>query len=422
MAHAKTTPLTSWHENAGANLAAFGDYTMPLWYASAKQEHLTVLTHAGLFDTSHMAGITLCGPQARQLLQDTCCRDLESCIGRHGGPLETGRCVYGIFLNENGHAIDDAIIYQLQADGYLLVINADMGADITNHLQQLAPASGVEIRDCTDQWGKIDLQGPAAGVILQKLLDQPQQVLQNLPYFAFKGRCQPFAPGEETVTMGKGIPVLLSRSGYTGEFGFEIFCQADAAADLWQQIMDIGQDYGLAPCGLAARDSLRAGAVLPLSHQDIGPWPFVRNPWTFVLPWEASGQGFRKPFLGDKALLGATEAPYTYPFVGKDLRKVAADENSQVLDEQDQPLGRITTCATDMGIGWHQGQIYSIASDTQPAGFRPKGLCCGFVLVNRPLNEQTPITLADSRRRLPAWIVSDIRPQRTARRKLEEML
>jgi aminomethyltransferase len=403
-------------------MAEFGGYRMPLWYSSAKGEHLAVLGQAGLFDTSHMAALLLEGPRARVLLQRCFSRDLEACIGPKGSPLSNGRLVYGVFLNDKGHVIDDAIAYQIAPEKYMLVVNAGMGGPLSGHLAQHAQEQHTQITDLSGELGKIDLQGPAAARILAPLLASSEAAFECLPYFAFKGF---FDAGQEsvgTVSLTDGTPLLLSRSGYTGEFGFEIFCRAEHTRRVWEQIMERGEPHGLCACGLAARDSLRAGAVLPLSHQDIGDWPFMNNPWTFCLPWNGSGDGFTKRFVGGEALLAAEPPGFTYPFVGRDPRKVSPGEATRATDLEGRELGRVLTCVTDMGIGWHQGRIYSLASPDKPDGFQPKGLCCGFVLVEQPLDYGREIQLRDARRKLPVSIAKDIRPNRTARAPIQSLL
>ena len=222
-----------------------------------------------------------------------------------------------------------------------------------------------------------------------------------------------------TVATRDGVPLLLSRTGYTGEFGFEIFTSAETITSVWEAVMAAGAKYGAIPCGLAARDSLRAGAVLPLSHQDIGDWLFCHHPWPFALPYTSGQEGFSKTFLGDAAL-ETCRAPYTYPFIGHDLRKVTLP--AEVLDVADQVIGDVLTCVTDMAIGWHGERVFSIRSPDAPEGFTGAGLCCGFVRVADPLPLDTKLILKDKRRRIEARIVKDIRPDRTARQPMHTML
>jgi aminomethyltransferase len=422
MSAPKKTPLHAWHLASGANIADFGGYEMPLWYTSVKNEHLAILTSAGIFDTSHMAAVEVTGPDATALVQTCFTNDLAACIGTRKKPLVDGRCVYGAFLNSQGQVIDDAIVFQIAADTYFVVVNAGMGAQIARHMESHRAGRNVVIRDLTDQVAKMDIQGPLAGKILSKLIQSPGAVFDGLPYFSFKGHYDPQAPQAGSVRLKDGTPLLLSRTGYTGEFGFEIFMAPEKIEPFWKMALEAGGAHGLLPCGLAARDSLRAGAVLPLSHQDIGSWPFVNHPWPFALPYTGEG-GFSKRFIGSDALLKAEDAPHTLAFVGNDLRKVATDDSaSGVYTAEGKAIGRILTCATDMGIGWVAGEIKSIASPDKPADFKPRGLSCGFVLVDRPFPVGETIELRDARRKIKVTITTDIRPDRTARRPMSEML
>jgi aminomethyltransferase len=224
------------------------------------------------------------------------------------------------------------------------------------------------------------------------------------------------------VKLVDGTPILLSRTGYTGEFGFEVVVQAAHVPKVWETILTAGRELGLAPCGLAARDSLRTGAVLPLAHQDIGAWPFANNPWLTALPYAPDRTEFTKNFIGADALQQLRNGEHTYPFVGSDPRKVAVEDPAVAADLAGQQIGRVLTCTTDMGIGWHAGRIFSVTSPDRPAGFSPKGLSCGFVKVRRRLALGDGIEIRDRRRSIPVRIVDDIRPDRTARRPIKTMI
>jgi aminomethyltransferase len=419
----KKTPLTDWHVRNGAQMGVFGGYDMPLWYpAGAKQEHLSVLVSAGLFDTSHLATLAVSGPDAFDLLQLCFSKDLSTCGPGGKGPLPPGRSIYGVFLNPNGHVIDDAIVFRLAEDEFLVVVNVGMGPVVARHLVENMGSREVRISDFSDQVGKIDIQGPGSAKVLWRVLQNPAQAFEKLSYFSFKGHFEPTSPRSAAVRLEDGTPILLSRTGFTGEFGFELFVQPAHLLQLWEALLDAGREFDLTPCGLAARDSLRAGAVLPLSHQDIGAWPFANNPWIFVLPYKPDRTGFTKNFIGAEALLQLTGAEHTYPFVGGDTRKVSIGDPAIVLDENGKTIGRVLTCVTDMGIGRHGGRIYSAASPDKPSGFEPKGLSCGFLRVTPELNPGDAVKIKDSRRTLGAVIVQDIRPDRTTRRPIAEMI
>jgi aminomethyltransferase len=420
------TPLNKWHHEHGANMVNFGGWDMPLWYETgAVKEHLVVIESAGLFDTSHMSVILVDGPGAFDLLQYCFTKDLEACIGKEPGPLTPGRCVYGAFLSEEGHALDDALVYRLGPDHFMIVVNANMGSAIADHLKTRQDGKDVHMSDLTGKIGKMDLQGPLAGKIIKQIIKDPDTVLTQMPYFSFKGHFDAASP-LAVVRTRDGIPILLSRTGYTGEFGFEIFVNSNHSLEVWNALLEAGRAYGLTPCGLAARDSLRAGAVLPLSHQDIGAWPFINHTWSFALPFDVTGRSFTKSFLGEKVLDQASTTEHTLAFAGYDPRKVSlhgpSGEPALVLDEDDGEIGVVLTCVADMALGRVDGKIYSLADPAGPEGFKARGLICGFVRVKESLEPGTVIFLKDNRRRLKVEITQDVRPLRTARRPMNKMI
>ncbi len=422
----KKTPLHSRHLSLKAQMADFGGYEMPLWYpAGAKKEHLAVLTGAGLFDTSHMALIMVSGGRALDLLQQCLTKDLDHCTGTPAAPLAPGRCAYGAFLDSDGHLIDDAIINRINDETFMVVVNAGMGALIVAHLsreaQDLSPAPSIH--DLTDQVGKLDLQGPQSANILASVLDNPGLFSEPFPFFSFKGHFDAASPLAHQVRLNDGTPVLLSRTGYTGEFGFEIYLPFDRLESTWRLVLEAGQEKNCVPCGLAARDSLRAGAMLPLSHQDMGDWPFINHPWEHALPFTGDGHAFSKSFIGDEALLqNRGTGFFTYPFAGFDLRKVQVGPNTVVVDSENRNLGTVLTCVTDVAIDRQGARIFSITSPDRPEGFRPRGLCCGFVRLTEPIKTGAIVEIRDERRSLPVMIMNDLRPDRTARRPVRDML
>jgi len=419
----KRTPLYDWHLSHGAKMGDFGGYEMPLWYtAGPKDEHLSVVSNAGIFDTSHMAAVSVKGAGAFELLQHCFTKDLSACIGPARKQLVAGRCVYGVFLNETGGVIDDALVYKNGADAYTIIVNAGMGRPVSDHLKNHTDGKIVDILDLTDQLGKIDVQGPMAAKIVSTLIQNPETVFEKMPYFSFKGNFSddPVEAGEVRLT--DGTPILLSRTGYTGEFGFEIFLKAEQTVALWEKLIEAGKAFDVLPCGLASRDSLRAGALLPLSHQDIGNWPFINNPWPFALPYNEDGSGFTKPFFGAASLADPDKHEYTQAFVGFDPRKVIPGKDVVVLDDASISIGTVLTCATDMAIARHEGRIVSIASEDRPADLKFRGLCCGFVKTSSQLVPGQVVTLQAGKRQLKVEIVEDVRPARTARRGMAKMI
>lgn len=416
----KITPLNQWHRNAGANMADFGGYEMPLWYETGvKTEHLAVLKSAGIFDTSHMACISVEGNQGQPQAFDL----LNYCFTRDITDLAAGRCVYGAFLDQKGHCIDDAIVYKFNDHQFMICVNAGMGSTIAVHLNANKEDDQVKVADMSGKVAKMDIQGINAARILSKLIQVPETVFSKMPYFSFKGHFDGNGPGSGNVQLIDGIPILLSRSGYTGEFGFEIFINPDAIITLWSDILAAGEAHGITACGLGARDSLRAGACLPLSHQDIGHWKFMNHPWDFALPYASDKHSFTKDFLGASALIPEEGDQFIFPFVGSSLKKVPAGQDTRVMEPgSDESIGHVLTCATDMGIGWNGDTITSVATPDLPETIKIKGISCGFVMVSKPLDPGCELILKQGKRSIRVTVVTDVRPDRTARKKIDHFI
>lgn len=401
----KKTVLHSRHVDLGALMSPFAGWDMPLWYpAGAVKEHLAVVTAAGLFDTSHMDVFFICGDGAQTFLDHAFTRDLSG--------VRENRALYGAFLSENGHCIDDAVLYPLAGGRFAVVSNAGMGSVLVNHLRALPGGDRLDIAEPAERLAKLDVQGPRAPGIVKTLLAD-KTLFEAFPYFSFKGD---FDLARTTVSINGGMPVLLSRSGYTGEAGFEIFCSLADAGALWDTLLRVGAEAGIVTCGLAARDSLRTGAVLPLSHQDIGPWPFINHPWTFALPF-GEGGGFTKSFVGSAALDPA-KTEHTLPFVGFDQRRVESHDARVLHGGKD--IGCVATIVSDMAMGrLPDKSIMALSVADRPADWKPRGLACGFIRVSEKLAPGEQVTLKDKRREIAVEIAADIRPGRTARKKLQ---
>lgn len=394
------TALHSVHQQLGGQLTDFGGWEMPLWYpGGGVKEHLYVIEKSGIFDIGHMSVVRVAGKDAYSLIQ--------LCLTRNIEKLAVGSCGYSMILSEEGHVVDDTIVYNMGSDEYILIVNAGMGTVVAEHLTKRNTFGNATIHDEAGLFGKIDLQGPASVSIVKQLLAKGKGSVEGLKYFKFLGD---YARKDSPVQLPGNIPILLSRTGYTGEVGFEILMPYDKTLDVWNMILETGKDDVL-PCGLASRDSLRTGAVLPLSHQDIGHWPFIHTPWDFALPLDKEGR-LTKSFIGSK-LYDNPPSQYTLPFCGFDPRKVETDSAAVMLG--DEKAGVVSTCVIDMAIGRVDGKIFSIASPDKPESFRARGLVCGFVRVDRNIAPGTKILLKDARRSIEVEIVSDIRPARTAR-------
>ncbi len=231
------TPLYARHVSLGARMVPFAGYEMPVQYAGVIEEHRAVRTDCGAFDVSHMGELHVDGPAAHAFLQEMLSNDLDK--------VSDGEAQYTLLTNEQGGIVDDLIVYCLAHGQYLLVVNASNRQLVYEWLKE-REARGTEVRDTSDEYGLVAVQGPSS----TERLGLPEK-----PAF--------------THAMGRldGIEVMISRTGYTGEAGVELCCADEDAAALWDNVLA----RGATPCGLGARDTLRLEVCYPLHGNDITP-------------------------------------------------------------------------------------------------------------------------------------------------------
>lgn len=247
----KQTALYARHEELGAVFTDFGGWQMPLKYRSELDEHHTVRRAAGVFDLSHMGEVMVSGPQAAEFLNYALVSNLAV--------IAAGKAKYSLICNESGGVIDDLITYRLTDDRFLVVPNASNSDTVAAELKQRAARFDVDVQDQSEGTALIAVQGPNAEAILLAMAGaEDQEAITALKYYA-----------AVQVELG-GQPVLLARTGYTGEDGFELFIENAQAVQLWKAVTEAGADHGLAPCGLASRDSLRLEAGMPLYGNELG--------------------------------------------------------------------------------------------------------------------------------------------------------
>ena len=237
----KHTPLYDEHKASGARLVDFAGYEMPVQYKGIKAEHNAVRNHSGLFDVSHMGEVVFSGPDAEAAVQRLVTRDV--------GRLDVGQAGYCAVCYEDGGTVDDVIVYRRE-DDFLIVINASNREKDVEHFQKNTEDLDVEVADESDDWALLALQGPEAANLLQNLTDAD---LSSLKPFRF-------ARGEV-----EGVPAIISRTGYTGEDGFEIYLPPDGAPAVWRRLVDAGAT----PAGLGARDTLRLEAGMCLYGNEL---------------------------------------------------------------------------------------------------------------------------------------------------------
>ncbi len=275
MTDLKKTPLDAQHRALQGKMVPFAGYEMPVQYPSGiTAEHRAVREAAGLFDVSHMGEFEITGSQALDLIQHVTVNDASA--------IEIGQAQYSAFCHEGGGILDDLIVYRM-ADRYLLVVNASNRAKDLAWVQKHAAAYDAEVEDRSDEFGLLALQGPRASSILSRLTDVD---LDEIGYYRF---------AEGTVA---GVDAIVSRTGYTGEDGFELYVPAADSPGLWDAILDAGAGEGLIPAGLGARDSLRLEVGYALYGNDLDE---DHTPLESALAWITKLDG--DDFVGKDALL-----------------------------------------------------------------------------------------------------------------------
>ncbi|WP_371364293.1 Aminomethyltransferase [Sporomusa rhizae] len=243
----RQTPLYETHVKYGGKIVEFGGWLLPVQYAGILEEHKAVREKAGLFDVSHMGEVLVKGPEALAFLQKLVTNDVSR--------IADTQVQYTPMCYPDGGTVDDLLIYKRSNEEYFLVINAANIEKDWNWMQENSAGFNVELTNLSDQTAELALQGPQAETIISKLTDAP---LAKLGYYWFI---------PQTTVAGKSV--MVSRTGYTGEDGFEIYCRPEDAAFLWEKLMEAGKPYGLMPTGLGCRDTLRFEATLPLYGHEL---------------------------------------------------------------------------------------------------------------------------------------------------------
>ena len=236
------TPLYDIHIAEGGKIVPFAGYLLPVQYGQGViAEHNAVRTACGMFDVSHMGEITLTGETAKDSLNHILTNDFTE--------MPINKVRYSVMCNENGGCVDDLVVYKFAEDDYLLVVNASNRQKDFDHIKaNILPGTVAE--DISDSLAQIALQGPKAKEIMVKLVEE-----EKLP--------AKYYTAERHVEID-GVDCLVSRTGYTGEFGYEIYIPKDEAEHIWKVLREAGEEFGLIPCGLGARDTLRLEAAMPL--------------------------------------------------------------------------------------------------------------------------------------------------------------
>jgi aminomethyltransferase len=320
----RRTPLTSVHEELGATLTDFAGWLMPLRYGSETAEHKAVRAAAGLFDLSHMGELAVTGPGAADAL--------DYALAGNLGALAPGRARYTVICAADGGVLDDLVVYRLAPEEFLVVANAANAPAVFGLLSERAAGRDAAVTDRGDDYALIAIQGPRSAAILGPLTDAD---LTQVKYYA-----------SYPATVA-GASVLLARTGYTGEDGFEIFAPPAAAPAIWAALSAAGAEHGLVPAGLAARDTLRLEAGMALYGNELGP---------DLTPYDAGlGRLVRldKPgdFVGRAALADRAEADPQRQLVGLVSQSRRVPRHGYAVLWDGIPAGTVTSGAPSPTLG-----------------------------------------------------------------------
>ena len=338
----RRTALHDVHGELGARFTEFGGWDMPVRYGSIVDEHHAVRGAAGLFDLSHMGELRVEGPGAGEGLSAALVNDPRR--------LGVGRAGYSLLCQPDGGVVDDLIVYRLGHERYLVVPNASNREFVAAELAGRLAAHDAVLTDETLDTSLVAVQGPAAAGIVARLTDHPLETIRH------------YGAAETAVA---GTDVLLARTGYTGEDGFELFCAWDEGPALWAALADAGRDDGLVPCGLGARDTLRLEAGMPLYGNELDR---ETTPFEAGLGWAV---GLDRDFVGRDALAANAERPRKQ-LVGLVLR-------GRGIARHGYPVAR-AGASEPIGVVTSGSQSPTLGSAIAMAYVRPKDAAAGTML------------------------------------------
>jgi aminomethyltransferase len=357
------TPLYEAHRALGARLMGFAGWDMPLSYSGPTEEHHAVRRACGLFDVSHMGEVELLGPRAEALCQELTVNDV--------GRLRVGDGQYTLFCNEAGGVLDDLILYRLGAERFLMVVNAaNRAADVAWVRRHETP--GVEVVDRSEASALLALQGPESERALRTLTALPLPSMR--PFTVMQG---PVA----------GIATLVSRTGYTGEDGFELLVAAEDAPPLWNAVLDAVRLRGGLPAGLAARDTLRLEAGLPLCGTDMDP---TTTPLEAGLGWVVKLD--KQSFVGREALAAQARSGPLCRLVGLALDEAGVPRHDYPVWHGDRRVGRVTSGTRSPTLGTFIALAYveqDVAAVGTPIAMEMRGRRVPGRVVKRPFYRRT---------------------------------
>lgn len=341
MSELAKTPLTSWHASNGGRLVEFSGYSMPVQYEGVVAEHRAVRERCGLFDVSHMAELRVSGVAARSAV--------DSLVTNDVGKLPSGGVLYTALCNDNGTILDDLLVYCLAEDDYLIVANASNRSKVRDWLESRLPG-GVRLSDESDDTALLALQGPNSPQVLKAWprLKNELSTLDDLDYY-------------RAVTVdGDGSPFLLSRTGYTGERGYELYVPASQARSIWEELLEAGEAAGIQACGLGARDTLRLEAGFSLYGHELDE---ESTPYECGIGWVVRLK--KGDFVGRDALLQQKEGGVPRRTVGLVFgeRNIARQDAKVLVDNSAVGIVTSGTFSPTRGQGIALARVQTDAAE-----------------------------------------------------------
>ena len=312
----KKTALYDKHVALGAKMVPFAGFDMPVQYSGVTEEHFAVREKVGIFDVSHMGQFFVEGPAAKDLLQFVVSNNVDT--------LVDGKAQYSCLPNENGGIVDDLIVYKMADEKYFVVVNASNIDKDWAHISKYNEKFGAKMTNASDEMSLIAIQGPKATETLQKLTDTN---LSEIPYYHFT-----------TGEIAGVKEVIISNTGYTGSGGFEIYFKNEDAEKLWNELTAAGEEFGLIPCGLAARDTLRLEKGFCLYGNDIDD---TTSPLEGGLGWITK---FDKDFVAKEILEKQKAEGVNRKLIGFEmLEKAIPRHDYPVVDAEGKVIGKVTS-------------------------------------------------------------------------------
>jgi aminomethyltransferase len=318
----KRTPLYRAHRRAGAKMVEFAGWEMPVQYSGVIDEHVAVRTRAGLFDVSHMGEIVIRGPGALELCQKISANDVSR--------IKLQQAQYNLLMNEKGGIVDDVIFYRIEPEHFLICVNASNSDKDFAWIEEHAEGN-VELENASSRYAQLALQGPLAEKILQPLTSVR---LNEIKPFSFSF-------GEVS-----SIRCLVARTGYTGEDGFELYCDSVGAERLWNALLESGAPMGLEPAGLGARDTLRLEKAYPLYGHELDD---TTTPLEAGLEWVTKLA--KGPFVGREVLLKQKQEGIRRKLVGLELLDPGIARSEYTLFKNGRSVGRVTSGTKSPTLG-----------------------------------------------------------------------